>query len=619
MLALKTLKRCIFLNRSAVVILTLILLAFGVYLFLSVPFVRANGGHQHGAIPSTKPTEGPKKLSQQAKQNIGLTTYEVELKAIDDVIKINGIIKAQPNRIAAVSSPISGIVQKIHKNIGDKLQKGQPLFELKSLELNDLQVEFIQAHKNLYRLETTLEQLRKISAEKIALELKGQRIELKESFDNYNRLSSSLERLKILSAQKILKELEDLQAELLHADAEVKVAEAALQRVKALSDKEIAAKKELIEKEAEYKKAKSSLQALYRRLKSVGLNSGQIEEILQNGGEKSIVEVTFPGKVDTITLSFNPESSSRIEEILSKFAALLEAPNELVAAESELKASQIELEGKKKKLLAAGVKAAEVDELLNGRVDSLSIPLLETLLELYLPLLEEANELVQLTSEVKAAEAELEANRQKLTGLGFNDEELEKLSQNGKPNPILTLRSPISGTVVEWEISMAQNVEPNEKLIQILDNSTVWLEGDVLESYAASIRPGQNVRARVVAYPGEYFSGKISYVNASLNKEKRALHFWAELKNTQGKLKPEMFVETAVVLNQKPDVVAVPIEAVLTEGAEKFVFLQKDNEFVKQTVVTGAKDDRYIEIKDGLFPGDLVVTKGNYELAITMK
>lgn len=612
-------KKSMFKVKRNPVVLALLLLVFGAYLLLSTPFVRANGGHQHGTVPTPKGREGPQKLSQQAKQNIGLTIHEVELKAIDDVIKINGIIKAQPNRIAAVSSPIGGIVQKIHKNIGDKLQKGQPLFELKSLELNDLQVEFIQAHKNLYRLETTLEQLRKISAEKIALELRGQRIELKESFDNYNRLSSSLERLKILSAQKILKELEDLQAELLHADAEVKVAEAALQRVKALSDKEIAAKKELIEKEAEYKKAKSSLQALYRRLKSVGLNSGQIEEILQNGGEKSIVEVTFPGKVDTITLSFNPEPSSRIEEILSKFAALLEAPNELVAAESELKASQIELEGKKKKLLAAGVKEAEVDELLNGRVDSLSIPPSETLLELYLPLLEAANELVQLTSEVKAAEAELEANRQKLTGLGFNDEELEKLSQNGKPNPILTLRSPISGTVVEWEISMAQNVEPNEKLIQILDNSTVWLEGDVLESYAASIRPGQNVRARVVAYPGEYFSGKISYVNASLNKEKRALHFWAELKNTQGKLKPEMFVEIAVVLNQKPDVVAVPIEAVLTEGAEKFVFLQKDNEFVKQTVVTGAKDDRYIEIKDGLFPGDLVVTKGNYELAITMK
>lgn len=617
MLALKTLKRCIFLNRSAVVILTLILLAFGVYLFLSVSFVRANGGHQHGAIPAAKPSGGPKKLSEQARLNIGLTTHEVELKAIDDVIMINGIIKAQPNRIAAVSSPIGGIVQKIHKNIGDKLQKGQPLFELKSLELNDLQVEFIQAHKNLYRLETTLEQLRKISAEKIALELRGQRIELKESFDSYNRLSASLERLKILSAQKILKELEDLQAELLQADAEVQVTEAALQRVKALSDKEIAAKKELVEKETESKKAKSNLQALHRKLKSIGLNSGQIDEIIQKGGEKSIVEVAFPDKA--MAISFNPEPKGDIEKLLSKFASLLEDPKELVETESELKAAQIELEGKKKKLLAVRVKEEDIDKLLKGEVDSLSIPPSETLLELYLPLLEAANELVQLTSEVKAAETELEANRQKLTGLGFNDEELEKLIQNGKPNPILTLRSPINGIVVESEILLAQNIEPNEKLSQILDNSTVWLEGDVLESYVALIRPGQNVRTRVVAYPGEYFSGKISYVNAALNKDKRALHFWAELKNPQGKLKPEMFAEAAVVLNQKPDVVAVPIESVLTEGAEKFVFLQKDNEFVKQTVVTGTKDDRYIEIKDGLFPGDLVVTKGNYELAISIK
>jgi RND family efflux transporter MFP subunit len=599
------------------VVLALLLLALGIYLLLSVTFIGANGGEQHGTAPTSKGREGPQKLSQQAKQNIGLTTYEVELKPIEAVLKVNGVIKAQPNRIAAVSSPLGGIVQKIYKNLGDKVQKGQPLAEIQSLELNDLQIEFIQAHRDLSRLETTFDQLRKTSADKIALELRNQQIELKESFDNYNRLFTSLERLKILSAQKILKELEDLQSELLQADAEAKVAEAALQRVKALSEKEIAAKKELIEKEAEYKKAKSSLQALHRKLKSMGINSEQVEKLLQSGGEKSIVEVAFPDKA--MAFSFNPEPKGDIEKLLLRFAALLEDPRELVEAESELKASQLEFEGKKKKLLAAGVKAAESDKLLKGESDPLSIPASETLLEQYLPLLEAANELVQLASEVKAAETELEANRQKLSGLGFSPEAIEKLIQNGKPDPTLTLKSPISGIIVESEISLAQNIEPNEKLLQILDHSAVWLEGDVLESYAASIRPGQAVRVRVIAYPGEHFSGQISGVSASLSKEKRALHFWAELKNPQGKLKSEMFAEAAVVLSQKPDVVVVPIEAVLTEGIEKFVIMQKDDEFVKQPVVIGSKDDRFIEIKDGLFPGDIVVTKGNYELAISIK
>ena len=63
---------------------------------------------------------------------------------------------------------------------------------------------------------------------------------------------------------------------------------------------------------------------------------------------------------------------------------------------------------------------------------------------------------------------------------------------------------------------------------------------------------------------------------------------------------------------------SVPREAVQGEGAAPRHVFVKDFElphaFVKVPVVTGASNDRFVEIETGLFPGDEVVTRGAYSL-----
>ncbi|MFY9269403.1 MAG: efflux RND transporter periplasmic adaptor subunit [Candidatus Manganitrophaceae bacterium] len=130
------------------------------------------------------------------------------------------------------------------------------------------------------------------------------------------------------------------------------------------------------------------------------------------------------------------------------------------------------------------------------------------------------------------------------------------------------------------------------------------------------IRKGQEVRVRVSTYPDEAFAGRINYISDVVDPQKRTIHLWSAVPNPDRKLKPGMFARVSVITEKKSEAVAVPIRAILEEGAERFVFVQNGEEFIRQTVVLGVRDDRYVEVKEGLMPGDQVVTRGNQQLML---
>ena len=76
-----------------------------------------------------------------------------------------------------------------------------------------------------------------------------------------------------------------------------------------------------------------------------------------------------------------------------------------------------------------------------------------------------------------------------------------------------------------------------------------------------------------------------------------------------------MRAEFSIVTNSRPNVMAVPLEALQGDPANRVVYVKDfevPNAFVKCAVQVGARNDRYVEIINGLFPGDEVVTKGSY-------
>lgn len=80
-------------------------------------------------------------------------------------------------------------------------------------------------------------------------------------------------------------------------------------------------------------------------------------------------------------------------------------------------------------------------------------------------------------------------------------------------------------------------------------------------------------------------------------------------------LKPGMYVPVKVIVDKKEDVISLPIEVVLSEGKEKFVYVVKDLQAKKVPVSVGIRGEERLEIVSGVSEGDMVVVSGSSVLA----
>lgn len=227
-----------------------------------------------------------------------------------------------------------------------------------------------------------------------------------------------------------------------------------------------------------------------------------------------------------------------------------------------------------------------------------------------------SKELAKVESDHKKVEGEINGLKNKLLLLGLKEEEVERLVQTKQFIPVLPVVAPISGQVVERAATVGGTVDPQDKMFHIINLSRVLVEGDIPEDRGGMIRKGQEVRVRVSTYPEDAFSGRVNYISDVVDPQKRTIHLWSAVPNPDRKLKPGMFARVSVITEKKNEAVAVPIRAILEEGAERFVFVQNGEEFIRQTVVLGVRDDRYVEVKEGLMPGDQVVIRGNQQLML---
>jgi RND family efflux transporter MFP subunit len=147
-----------------------------------------------------------------------------------------------------------------------------------------------------------------------------------------------------------------------------------------------------------------------------------------------------------------------------------------------------------------------------------------------------------------------------------------------------------------------------------MDPTLLWIDAEVYEKDIAKIRIGQDVEVIVPAYPGEAFNGKISFISDVLHQETRTLTVRTEVENKEYRLKPGMFADIRIFLNHQSEALVLPEEALLDDKEDKIVFIQREGKYYPQVVVVGAREGAFIEILSGLQEGDMVVTKGNFQL-----
>jgi RND family efflux transporter MFP subunit len=220
----------------------------------------------------------------------------------------------------------------------------------------------------------------------------------------------------------------------------------------------------------------------------------------------------------------------------------------------------------------------------------------------------------------------LQIARGKWLSLGLGGEEFDKLTRERDFQllPSLPIRSPISGVVIHADLSVGKVVEAAEHLFEIVDPSAVWVRIGILEQDLHWIEPGQPVKLRLAAYPDQEFDSKVWVKEPSLDPRTHLGTVWAKLANLPGdepRLLPGMNGLARVVVSDSKEKPAVPADALITEGAERYVLVEETataaaSQYQKQNVVIGRRAPDFVEILSGnVYPGDRVVTRGSHELA----
>jgi cobalt-zinc-cadmium efflux system membrane fusion protein len=222
---------------------------------------------------------------------------------------------------------------------------------------------------------------------------------------------------------------------------------------------------------------------------------------------------------------------------------------------------------------------------------------------------------VSATQDLKAAEVALEAARNRLRILGKSDAAIGAFEEGRQSiSAETTVPAPISGTVVQRKVGPGQFVAgaSNDPVFVIGDLSTVWIVANVRETDASRIKLGQKIEFTILAAPDRVFSAEIAYIPSSVNPETHRIQVRAEVANSDGLLRPEMFANVIIVTADHAAAVAVPRHAVIYEGENARVWsVRADRSIELKTIVPGIVTDGFVQVVSGLDAGETIITRGS--------
>jgi membrane fusion protein, heavy metal efflux system len=218
--------------------------------------------------------------------------------------------------------------------------------------------------------------------------------------------------------------------------------------------------------------------------------------------------------------------------------------------------------------------------------------------------------------DLATATATLAAVRNRLRIVGKTDAEIDAMERapvGRQTSPDVVVSAPIDGTVIQRQVGVGQYIQAAAAtpVYSISNLSTVWLIANVREDDAPFVRVGDAVNVRLHAFPGRVFKAKVSYVAPMIDPNTHRLPVRADVDNSDGSLKPQMFASFGIVTGRDEVAPAVPQSAIVYEGDTARVWIQdpKGGLALRQLRV-GRSDGDTVEALAGVRAGEKIVTGG---------
>jgi membrane fusion protein (multidrug efflux system) len=193
--------------------------------------------------------------------------------------------------------------------------------------------------------------------------------------------------------------------------------------------------------------------------------------------------------------------------------------------------------------------------------------------------------------------------------------ELNLKDEVKKGDLILNLKSgnivaPFDGVLGYTGLTEDIFVSDNIFIITLDDNSIIFSDIKVPESYAPFIRKGLPVEVRVSSYKDKVFSGEIDFISSRINADTRSLLARIKIDNKDLELLSGSLLEITVKFNLR-DSLSVPDTSIMMEGEKSYIYTVSDENIANKTEVEiGLRGDSKVEILSGVNEGDQIVAEG---------
>ena len=144
--------------------------------------------------------------------------------------------------------------------------------------------------------------------------------------------------------------------------------------------------------------------------------------------------------------------------------------------------------------------------------------------------------------------------------------------------------SPLNGWVNNRMVELGEYVNKGTPVFEVVDIRQIKLVVDVPERDILTIHPGVGLPFTLSAYPGESFTGEVSFVSLLAQRESNAFRVEALAENPENRLKPGMIANVEFVRQTRPDSLLVPLQAVLPKKGEYVVFEVVKNRAVRRVI-----------------------------------
>ncbi len=533
-------------------------------------------------------------LSEADMKKFGIEVATASAGKLPVGISLPGKVTVNEDRIAHVTPRVPGVVREVRKTLGDRVHAGEILAILDSPEMGEAQVAYLgakadldvaqanvnlaesklqvaKAHHGVTQTQVEVAQtdydlaVTRVSIVETTADVKRAEAEIAETDYQWGKTvhDNTDELLEQLAQSVTIDEITDAfkgkpigenRKHVLQAYAELNFADAAYEREKTLRKKGISSGSDYLEAQKGWTVAKASFEATTEEL------------AFQN-------RLTLMAKKRALDATVRDVQEAE-QALKAAGGAVKSATGAVHAAESALQVAEM------------GVRAAE---------QNLKV--------------------AQQTLEV--ARSKLWAAERKLHILGLSDDEtaaLDHISSGQRPDVTRSaMYAPFDGVVVEKHIVLGEALKDDSKVFVIADLSSVWVTISVYQKDLPIVR--KDLPVVLSAGPGILTAReRITWVSPLLDEHTRTALGRVVLPNPDGHWRPGLFVTAKIAVDEVDVSLLVPKVALQTVEDRLSVFVQTEEGFVPAPVTLGRSTETYVEVTEGLQPGQRYVTKGAFTL-----